>query len=158
MKIIKEFFICTGLVFVTLFILISFQYGCKQKGGEVKEIVVKRDTTHVFKSKIDTIISDKEKPFVSTMGCYLPPVVKPDTDVDDNVPKIVPPVIYLDDDEYLNNKDNDTLILEKEIIIKELDFKDTKNSTQITNSKKDSLNKDSINFPFEPFIDGEVMP
>ncbi|MEI6822190.1 MAG: energy transducer TonB [Bacteroidota bacterium] len=122
MKIIKEFFICTGLVFVTLFLLISFQYGCKQKGGESREIVVKKDTTHIFKSKIDTITSDKEKPFVSTMGCYLPPVVMPDTDVDDNVPKIVPPVIYLDDDEdHINNKSNNTVNLEDSKFLNELD-------------------------------------
>ena len=39
MKTIKEFFICTGLVLVTLFLLISFQYGCKQKGGDSSELI-----------------------------------------------------------------------------------------------------------------------
>jgi len=45
----------------------------------------------------------------------------PDTDVDDNVPKIVPPVIYLDDDEdHINIKSNNTVNLEDSKQIKEL--------------------------------------
>jgi TonB family protein len=37
MKTIKEIFICSGLAFATLLILISYQYGCKQK--QVEQIV-----------------------------------------------------------------------------------------------------------------------
>ncbi len=40
MKTIKEIFVCSGLAFATLLILISYQYGCKQKNPLIEEIIV----------------------------------------------------------------------------------------------------------------------
>lgn len=50
MKTIKEIFICSGLAFATLLILISYQYGCKQK--QVEQIVDINKMDSLQKSKM----------------------------------------------------------------------------------------------------------
>ncbi len=66
MKIIKEIFICTGLAIITLFILISFQYGCKQKPPDrmvlidQKDLISKKTTVKDSNKSAETTIIDVE--------------------------------------------------------------------------------------------------